>query len=116
MVDSVRGLLLIIAVVATAGVALFRPFTGLMGFLVFSIANPQSLVWSVQIPPVLPIAGATILGYVVSREPKRLPRAPETYMLLGLWAVFVVSTLTAIYPDLAFPFLTHVSKILLMVF
>jgi probable O-glycosylation ligase (exosortase A-associated) len=116
MVDSLRGLLLIVAVVATSGIALFQPFTGLMGFLVFSIANPQSLVWSVQIPPVLPIAGATILGYVVSSEPKRLPRAPETYMLLGLWAVFVVSTLTAIYPDLAFPFLTHVSKILLMVF
>src|SRR6185369_11666717 len=114
--DSIRGLLLIVAVVATSGVALLRPFTGLMGYLVFSIANRQSLVWSVSIPPVLPIAGATIFGYLVSTEPKRFPRTTETYLLLALWVAFGASTITAIYPDLAAPFLTHISKILLMVF
>jgi len=115
MVD-LRSLLLIVAVVATSGVALFRPFTGLLGFLVFSIASPQSFAWSVPIPPVLPIAGATILGYVVSSEPKRLLHMPETYTLLALWAVFAASSMTAIFPELAFPFLIHISKILLMVF
>jgi probable O-glycosylation ligase (exosortase A-associated) len=114
--DSLRDIILIVAIVGISGVALVRPFTGLLGFLVFSIASPQSMAWEVTIPPVLPIAGATIIGYLASSEPKRLPYFSETYMLLGLWAVFVVSTLTAIYPDLAFPFLTHISKILLMVF
>src|SRR5207249_4450569 len=62
------------------------------------------------------IAVATIVGYFISSEPKRLPRQVEAYLLVALWAVFAMSTVTAVYPDEAYTTLTHVSKILLMTF
>jgi probable O-glycosylation ligase (exosortase A-associated) len=115
---GLRDFLFIAVVFATCGVAVVRPFAGLMGFLIFSIVNPHSMVWSIAstFHPVQPIAGATIVGYLISSEPKRLPRQVETYLLLALWAAFGLSTLTAVYPNEAYTKLTHVSKILLMVF
>jgi probable O-glycosylation ligase (exosortase A-associated) len=116
--DSIRDLILLAVVLAISGIALVRPFTGLLSFLVFSIVNPHSMAWSFAtvFHGVLPIALATIVGYAVSSEPKHLPRQLEVYLLLALWVVFCVSTSTAVYPDEAFAMLTYVSKILLMVF
>jgi putative inorganic carbon (HCO3(-)) transporter len=114
--DSLRGILLIVSVAGISGVAIFRPFTGLLAFVAFSIVNPQSMVWSTTLNPMQPIAGATLLGYFVSSEPKRIPRGLTTYLLVALWAVFVVTTITAVYQDDAIEQLTQVSKILLMVF
>jgi probable O-glycosylation ligase (exosortase A-associated) len=115
--DSVRDVALLAVIVVISGTALVRPFTGFLGFLVFSIVNPQSMAWSISsaINPHQPIAGATILGYMISSEPKRLPVRLEVYLLVALWAVFGISTLTAVYPALAVAHLTQVSKILLMV-
>jgi probable O-glycosylation ligase (exosortase A-associated) len=114
--DSLRGILLIASVAGISGIAIFRPFTGLLAFVAFSIVNPQSMVWSTTLNPMQPIAGATLLGYFVSSEPKRIPRGLTTYLLVALWAVFVVTTITAVYQDGAIAQLTQVSKILLMVF
>ena len=116
--DGIRDLILIAVILALSGIALARPFVGLQSFLVFSIVNPHSMTWSFArtFPGVLFIALATIVGYVVSSEPKQLPRQREVYLLLGLWVVFCVSTSTAVYPDEAFTVLMYVSKILLMVF
>src|SRR5580765_737752 len=114
--DSLRGILLIASVAGISGIAIFRPFTGLLAFVAFSIVNPQSMVWSTTLNPMQPIAGATLLGYFVSSEPKRIPRGLTTYILAALWIVFIFSTMTAVYPDSAFAQLTQVSKILLMVF
>ena len=116
--DSIRDLILIAVVLGLTGIALIRPFTGLLSFIVFSIVNPHSMAWSFAqtFPGVLPIALATIVGYLISSEPKHLPRQREVYLLLGLWLMFCVSTSTAFYPNEAFTVLTYVSKILLMVF
>ena len=115
--DGFRDLLVIAVVVAISGTAVARPFVGLLSFVVFAIVNPHSLAWSISstFPPALPIAVGTILGYIISSEPKRLPPHREVHLLLALWCVFVVSTSTAVYPAEAFPMLTQVSKILLMV-
>jgi len=116
--DSLLDLILIAVVLGLTGIALIRPFTGLLSFIVFSIVNPHSMAWSFAqtFPGVLPIALATIVGYLISSEPKHLPRQREVYLLLGLWLMFCVSTSTAFYPNEAFTVLTYVSKILLMVF
>src|SRR5262245_54490836 len=112
-----RDVVLIAMVVATSCVALGRPFFGLLGFLFFSIANPHSMAWAVSstIQPIQPIAGATILGYLVSSERKRLPNHLGTYLLVALWGIFCLSTLTALYPEKAYKYFVQISKILLMV-
>ncbi len=116
--DSIRDLLVIAVVLAISGIAIIRPFTGLLSFVVFAIVNPHSMAWSISstFPPALPIAVSTIVGYLISAETKRLPPYREVHLLLALWVVFVLSTSTAVYPNDAVPMLMQVSKILLMVF
>jgi probable O-glycosylation ligase (exosortase A-associated) len=113
-----RDLVVLAAIIIISGLALRRPFVGLQGFLVFSIVNPHNMAWAISatINPIQPIAGATLLGYVISSEPKHLPGRAEVYLLFGLWLAFGASTLTAVYPSIALDRLIQVSKILLMVF
>lgn len=112
-----RDLIFIAIVVACSIVALRRPVFGLLVFVCFGFFNPQGMTWSWgRSFPFAQFTGiATILGYSFWSEPKRFPRQREAFLLLALWGVFGISTLFAIYPDIAMARFIHVSKILLMV-
>jgi probable O-glycosylation ligase (exosortase A-associated) len=62
------------------------------------------------------MAVCTVVGYLLSSEPKKLPLQRESILLLLFWVALGITTLFAIYSDRALRDLTFVSKILLMVF
>lgn len=112
-----RDILLAAIVLPFISIALFRPFVGILLFTWLGFFYPQSYTYGfAQTFPFSQFAAiVTIAGYLFSRE-KRFPLTRETILLLCLWAIFVFSSLFAIYPDRAVDQLIFVSKILLMVF
>ncbi len=112
-----RDLLLLVFVLGGCGVALFRPFTGMLLFAFLGFFNPQSFTWGFgQTFPFSQLAaGSTILGYIASPERKALPLQREVLILLGLWIMFGISTFFAIFPNESVPKLILISKIFLMV-
>jgi len=119
-----RDIALVILVLGSAAVAIRRPMYGMLLFVAFGIVNPQGFTWGFgrSFPIAMIMAMATVLGYVISPESKRFPRQREVWMLLGLWLLFVVSTVVAYIPhrgwmsDAALTQLIHVSKIFVMIF
>jgi probable O-glycosylation ligase (exosortase A-associated) len=110
-----RNILLIFTVLTCSLVAIRRPVVGMLTFVWLGFFNPHSMTWT-TFPLSQLVAGATILGYLLSPEPKRFPVQRESILLLVLWILFAITTAFAIYPDKAVVRLEFVSKVLLMVF
>jgi probable O-glycosylation ligase (exosortase A-associated) len=113
----VRDAVLLLATIVFSAVALGRPVAGMLAYVGYSAMAPHSLTWTISraFPHVQVIAIATLIGYALWSEPKRLPRDPRLALLGVLWAMFGVSTLFAMEPDNAEPWFAHISKMLLMV-
>ncbi len=119
-----RDILVVSIVLVSMVVAFRRPHHGMLIFIAFGILNPHSFTWGFarDFPLAQLVAIATIAGYALSREPKKLPFQREVWLLLGLWVLFCVSTAFAYIPyrdwvsDSALTRFTYVTKILLMVF
>src|SRR3546814_5593451 len=80
-----------------------QPFCGILLWTWFSIMNPHRLVWGLgaSIPYAMIIALATLLTWVMSREPKTPPPSTVAMALVGLMITISVSTLLALSPDAA---------------
>jgi probable O-glycosylation ligase (exosortase A-associated) len=87
-------------------------------FVGLSIVGPHSMTWGVArtFPHSQVVGVATIVGFLLWREAKRVPRGREAGIMLALWIVFTVSTVFALEPDPAMDRLIFVSKLLLMMF
>jgi probable O-glycosylation ligase (exosortase A-associated) len=110
-----RALILLGIILVCAGIALRRPYFGALTFVWLGFFNPQSMTWG-GAPLSMIMALATVVGYMISSEPKRFPLQSESLILVILWGLFGITTMFAIYPDRALRDLILVSKILLMVF
>ena len=113
-----RDITILVAVFALAAAALKHPWIGVLGWTWVSIMNPHRLGWGIaydfQVAGVL--AGATLVGLVITRDPRRLPITPATTVL----ALFALWMLLA-WPFSVFPFddtemLSRVMKIQFMLF
>lgn len=82
--------------------------------------NPHKLCWGFarSLPFAFIVAVAVILGLVTVPDEKRrsLPMFRESWFLLALWADYTFSTVFSLYPELAWPHLWKLSKILLFTF
>lgn len=78
--------------------------------------NPHRLTWgfSRTIPVAMIVGIATLLAWLVSREPKRFPLQPPVVILLVFIAWIGVTTIFAHVPDLAVEKWQDVMKIMLM--
>jgi probable O-glycosylation ligase (exosortase A-associated) len=115
---SVRDIVVTLIVVGSLPFCLTRPWVGILMWSWIGYMNPHRLTWSFAytMPFAMMIALATLIGLLFTRERKPLPKTIETYLLLALWALFVVSTLSAYNPTDAWNQLDKVSKILLITF
>jgi probable O-glycosylation ligase (exosortase A-associated) len=78
---------------------------------------PHRLSWAVYTMPYASwIAGATLLGLLINKDMKPIPMTRDTVILLAIWAHFFVTTVFAMSPEFAWPYLLQVSKILLFTF
>ena len=82
------------------GIALARPFVGLLAFDLISFMNPQQEAWGIgsQIPWALLAAIATVIGCVVAREPRKLPVNAFTILIVIFLILISISTVFALGP------------------
>ncbi|RSZ59328.1 putative O-glycosylation ligase, exosortase A system-associated [Massilia atriviolacea] len=113
-----RDLVITLAVFGSLPFILKRPYIGVLMWVWISVMNPHRLSWgfAYSFPFAAIIAGVTLIGLLVTREPKKLPMTPIvcTLMLFSAW--MGITTIFSMWPDESVVMLNRVSKIMLMTF
>jgi probable O-glycosylation ligase (exosortase A-associated) len=110
-------ILLTSLVVALLPVCFWQPWIGVLVYSWIGYMNPHRLMhgFAYATPFAKMAAIPTLLGLIRIRRTATIPRTPAVWLLLALWATFLLSTiLTAIQPGLAWPAFIETSKMLLM--
>lgn len=111
-----RDLFLLVAFSATIPAILFRPHVGILVWAWFSYMNPHRLTWgfTFDLRFALICAAVTMVAWIFSREPVKLPWK-STSVLLGLLLIWVsITTLFAVAPAEASVGWEKTTKILVM--
>lgn len=95
-----------------------RPHYGLYLYSWLSYMNPHRLAYgfAYSFPWAYIVAVATLLGVFFSKEPKRMPWTREMTVLALLILWMVVTSAFAFFPQLAWPQMEKVAKIMMMIF
>src|SRR5262245_16441486 len=113
-----RDLILTAIVVGSLPISVARPFIGILMWTWVGFMNPHRLTWgfAFDMPFAQMIAAATLLGFLLTRDRRPVPRTLESALLLAFWVVVALSTAFAMFPDLARDDFMQFSKVLLMAF
>jgi probable O-glycosylation ligase (exosortase A-associated) len=113
-----RDILLTAVIMGLLPFALARPWVGVMLWSWIGYMNPHRLTWGFasQAPWALMVGLVTLFGMLFARDRRPIPMVRETYLLLGLWIMFTITTVFALFPEVAWPMWERVSKILLFIF
>ena len=113
-----RDLLLAAVVFGALPFVLWRPALGVFLWVWVSVMNPHRLTYgfAYDFGFAQLIAIATLLGLVVSRQPKHLPVTPVTAALFALLVWMNVTTLFALDATESLPMWERVMKIQIMIF
>jgi len=111
-----RDIVITLIVLASLPPTLKRPWIGVLMWVWISVMNPHRLSWgfAYSFPFAALIAGATLVGLVITRDPKKLPVTPITITLILFTAWINFGHLFAFYPEEAKEMLSRVNKIMLM--
>ena len=99
-----RDYLIILIVLASLPIGLFRPFYGLLVYAWISYMNPHMLAWSFgrDFPVARVSAMGLLAGALFHRDGDSAPLfRRENLLMVLLLATFTLSSLFAIYPDRA---------------
>jgi probable O-glycosylation ligase (exosortase A-associated) len=116
---SYRDLVVAITILSSLPFCFLQPWIGVLVWSWIGYMNPHRLTWDFAYhqPWAMMVAIATLTGLLFAgRDRKPVPRTAAVYLLIALWAVFVVSTFGAFEPKDAWDQLDKVSKILLITF
>lgn len=113
-----RDLFVTLVVFGSIPLILRKPFWGVLVGSWLGLMNPHILCWgfAADMPFALITAVALILSFLISKEPKQLPRTALTGLLGFWWFWLFVTTLTAFYPDLAWESWDRAWRIMLLTF
>jgi probable O-glycosylation ligase (exosortase A-associated) len=97
---------------------LVHPWVGAVTWTWLSLMNPHRLTWgpAFNFPFAALVAGATLVGLVLTRDRRKLPLAAPVIVLMIFVAWMCLTSLFAIYPDKIGEMFRRVMKIELMVF
>lgn len=112
-----RVLVFYVFLLSFVPVAFFQPYIGILLYSWISFMSPQRLVWGFPdaIPLALITAALTVIGWLMSSEPKRL-RFDATAWLIVAFAIFTsFTTVLALNPAQAIPIWSQTLKELLFV-
>lgn len=113
-----RDLFVTVVVFGSLPFILRQPEIGILMWSWLGYMNPHKLSWGFarDFPYAQIVALTTIFSWLISKEPKKIPWTAETILLLlfNLW--MFLTTLFAMYPDLAWEQWNKVWKIQLMTF
>jgi probable O-glycosylation ligase (exosortase A-associated) len=113
-----RDIVVSVVIFGSLPFILWRPYIGVLVWTWIGFMNPHRLTWgfAYDMPFALIVALVTLVAMLSSREPKKIPWTRETVVLLIFIAWMLVTTIFAVYPDLAWVHFEKVVKILLMVY
>lgn len=112
------AILVALSILALVPAIFFWPHLGVLAWTWIGVMNPHRWAWGQwELLGFAQLIGmATLIAWVVSREPKRIPLAPVT-VLLGTFLLWVtLTTLTAHVPQSAWGSWNQSFKIILMTF
>jgi putative inorganic carbon (hco3(-)) transporter len=113
-----RDLLLLASMLYLVPVAVVRPWVGILAWFWISYFVPHSFTWGFgrRLPVAALVGGATLLGFLFTRERKPLP-GTWSVMLMFLFAVHMtLTTMLAFNPGLAWVKWNWIAKGFLMTF
>ncbi len=112
-----RDIALLAVLAAFLPKSLMHPWVGTVVWAWISLMNPHEYTWTARhFPVAATVGGATLLGLVFSRDPKRSPFRPATWVLCTFLLWICLTTVVAFYPADSWDMLKKVLKIQLMVF
>jgi probable O-glycosylation ligase (exosortase A-associated) len=113
----IRSLLILGVILGSVAFILLNPAVGILMWTWISVLNPHRLTYGFasSFPVGNIIAGATILGWLITREPKRLPTHPIVILLI-IYVLWTSITTIFAYDDTAFDKWSRFAKIMLLVF
>lgn len=113
-----RSIVLLLVIIGLIPAILVKPHIGVLVWSWIGYMNPHQLVWGWigEIRFAQIIALLTLLSWVVSREPKRIPWHHVTVLVLLFWLWCCWTTVFALAPEEAKKGLVLFTKILLMFF
>jgi len=108
-----RDTLLVLFYAVALPLMVWRPTWGALGWVWFGIFNPHRYAWgfATTIPFATAVFVATVVGALLSKEPKRLKGGVATGVLLAFICFMVLTTFFALVPDKAWPTLERTLKI-----
>jgi probable O-glycosylation ligase (exosortase A-associated) len=114
----VRDLALVLATVIYLPMALRAPAVGLLCWAWFSIMNPHRQVYGFAYgqPFNSVIAAATLLGWLVSREPKKWPSDAIPWLMVAFVLWMTLDTPFAAAPDYSWEFWDRTIRIFALIF
>lgn len=111
-----RDLVLGPVIVGLAAYGLLHPWVGILGWTWISIMNPHSYSWHLSSMPVAAaVAGATLLGLLITRDRRQFFVTRETVVLMLFMLWMSITLPFSFYYDESFQLWTRVMKIDLMV-
>jgi probable O-glycosylation ligase (exosortase A-associated) len=113
-----RDILVAALVFGSIPFILKRPWFGIIVWTWIGFMNPHRLAWGfvTEMPVAMIVALATLIGLLMSKEPKSIPWTRES-ILLALFVLWMtITTAFAVYPHLAWEQWEKVAKIQLMIF
>ncbi len=113
-----RSLLVFIVVFSSLPMILVRPYYGVLMYSWLSYMNPHRITWGAayNFPFAMIVGATTIVAWLISREPKRIPICGATVLLVAFTLWLNVTTLFALVPDEAWRKWDTVMKIMFMTF
>ena len=113
-----RDIALTLVIFSTLPFILWRPHIGILVWTWIGFMNPHRLTWTFayDMPFAMIVALFTLVGLLISREPKKIPWTRESILLLVFLTWLLLTTIQSIYPALAWLKLNQLWKILLMIY
>src|SRR5713101_7598435 len=97
---GIRDFVVLFIIIGLIPVSLKRPWHGILGWYWIAYMVPHGLTWGFArtLPVAMLIGGATLVGWVCTRDRKPIPRTLTVIALLLLVADFTLTTFLAYNP------------------
>jgi len=116
--SPLRDIVFLLILIFLIPMSLLRPWLGVLAWSWIAFMAPHMLTWGFarSLPVGMLIGGATLVGFVFTRDRKPLPRTAGVLLLVLFVVDFTLTTVLAMNPYLAWGKWQWVTKALLMSF
>ena len=93
-----RDVIITLIVLGSLPYAFKRPYIGVLMWVWISVMNPHRLSWgfAYSFPFAAIIAGVTLVGLLLTKDPKKLPNSPVVVVLVLFTAWMAIAALRSI--------------------